>query len=349
MTNTIIKYLKGCTAVLAFSLLAANAEAQTVNPNTGTIPNINPSTGTTPSLNPNWGLAGGGSSMPTVDLTVNEDYLATLAGTAAAEKLTSSSTLTSIKNLLVEDDVFYKRIEDEAVTPYITKFQGTLTDLTTVINNDYLSKADADALVNTHITSKLDDFVGKIEATKLARCAIPPSCADLGFTQTETQCAGKQKLKCPLNQSKVYCGGEDTSNSCVSGLSLLTSSGLKYCCLNGSTASDVNSKCILARLDQPIQKLFLDNVNLKAELATVNTDLKEFKKLDIEALKTVSTYKDKFIQLKDISSSNINALKSEVDVATLSNKFVNTVGKVSEMYSCSYTGPQICTSTPWAP
>ena len=45
-------------------------------------------------------------------------------------------------------------------------------------------------------------------------CATPPSCETLGFTKSETDCDGLEALKCPFDQSKLYCpqgGGDDTS------------------------------------------------------------------------------------------------------------------------------------------
>ena len=36
-------------------------------------------------------------------------------------------------------------------------------------------------------------------------CIKTPSCADLGYTKTTTACAGKTILKCPLDNSQVYC------------------------------------------------------------------------------------------------------------------------------------------------
>ena len=45
-------------------------------------------------------------------------------------------------------------------------------------------------------------------------CATPPSCETLGFTKSETDCEGLEALKCPFDQSKLYCpqgGGDDTS------------------------------------------------------------------------------------------------------------------------------------------
>ncbi len=36
-------------------------------------------------------------------------------------------------------------------------------------------------------------------------CIKTPSCADLGYTKTEADCTGKTILKCPLDNSQVYC------------------------------------------------------------------------------------------------------------------------------------------------
>lgn len=44
-------------------------------------------------------------------------------------------------------------------------------------------------------------------------CATPPSCETLGFTKSETDCEGLEALKCPFDQSKLYCpqGGGNMS------------------------------------------------------------------------------------------------------------------------------------------
>ena len=36
-------------------------------------------------------------------------------------------------------------------------------------------------------------------------CIKTPSCADLGYTKTEADCTGKTILKCPLDNTQVYC------------------------------------------------------------------------------------------------------------------------------------------------
>ena len=38
-------------------------------------------------------------------------------------------------------------------------------------------------------------------------CTTPPTCDALGYTKTEADCSGKTILKCPLDQTKVYCPG----------------------------------------------------------------------------------------------------------------------------------------------
>ena len=42
-------------------------------------------------------------------------------------------------------------------------------------------------------------------------CAPPPSCADLGYTMTTSQCSGKVTLKCPLDLNAVWCTSTTSS------------------------------------------------------------------------------------------------------------------------------------------
>ena len=44
-------------------------------------------------------------------------------------------------------------------------------------------------------------------------CTKIPTCADLGYLQTATDCAGKNMLKCPFETDKVFCGGESSGGS----------------------------------------------------------------------------------------------------------------------------------------
>ena len=39
-------------------------------------------------------------------------------------------------------------------------------------------------------------------------CTTPPSCAELGYTMSTDDCAGKFALKCPFDNTQLFCGGE---------------------------------------------------------------------------------------------------------------------------------------------
>ena len=66
-------------------------------------------------------------------------------------------------------------------------------------------------------------------------CATPPSCAELGYTMTEADCAGKFTLKCPFDNSKIFCtgstsGGDDAIED--------DGSGTQIDCVVGSIVYD---------------------------------------------------------------------------------------------------------------
>ncbi|MBS4773936.1 MAG: hypothetical protein KHX55_06655, partial [Proteobacteria bacterium] len=44
-------------------------------------------------------------------------------------------------------------------------------------------------------------------------CSQAPSCSELGFTKTVSQCAGKNMIKCPFDTSLAYC---EDGPSCAS-------------------------------------------------------------------------------------------------------------------------------------
>ena len=44
-------------------------------------------------------------------------------------------------------------------------------------------------------------------------CTTPPTCDALGYNKTASECSGMTMLKCPLDQSKVYCPSADEINS----------------------------------------------------------------------------------------------------------------------------------------
>ena len=45
-------------------------------------------------------------------------------------------------------------------------------------------------------------------------CATPPTCDELGYAQTETDCAGQFILKCPFDETAVFCGGDTPAGKC---------------------------------------------------------------------------------------------------------------------------------------
>lgn len=56
-------------------------------------------------------------------------------------------------------------------------------------------------------------FSLNIPAATAQTCTTPPDCATLGFTKTAADCSGHSVLKCPFNQSKVYCDSGASSGS----------------------------------------------------------------------------------------------------------------------------------------
>ncbi|MBQ8661235.1 MAG: tail fiber protein [Alphaproteobacteria bacterium] len=59
-------------------------------------------------------------------------------------------------------------------------------------------------------------------------CTEAPGCAELGYTQTASECSGKAMVKCPFDSAKVFCG---VSKSCAQlGYTMTTAqcSGRKY-------------------------------------------------------------------------------------------------------------------------
>lgn len=52
---------------------------------------------------------------------------------------------------------------------------------------------------------------GNTAAQTSGQCAIAPTCSELGYEQKATDCSGQYMLKCPFDNSKVFCGGIDCS------------------------------------------------------------------------------------------------------------------------------------------
>ena len=48
-------------------------------------------------------------------------------------------------------------------------------------------------------------------------CAVPPTCDELGYAYTADWCEDQAMLKCPFDQTKVFCGEPDNSVECYIG------------------------------------------------------------------------------------------------------------------------------------
>ena len=48
-------------------------------------------------------------------------------------------------------------------------------------------------------------------------CAVPPTCEELGYAYSSTECTGQSTLKCPFDQTKVFCGAPSSSVTCTVG------------------------------------------------------------------------------------------------------------------------------------
>ena len=48
-------------------------------------------------------------------------------------------------------------------------------------------------------------------------CTRLPTCEELGFTKSESDCNGKSMVRCPLNKGKVYCEEGKLLTSCPAG------------------------------------------------------------------------------------------------------------------------------------
>lgn len=318
MNDTIRKCLMRGTAILAFSVIAYNASAVVS------------------------GSEGGGS--------VNEDALKLLAGTAAAEKVVAPNTIEAIKGKLVVDTTFYKKIDNDLVKPTVEGYKNDLNNLNLFINSNMVTTAKLNTTVKEQISQKFDDYIANNTTTTAVRCAVPPSCADIGFTKTAAECAGKIMLKCPLNLAKVYCGGDAALEVkvCSGKLVEKTFNNKKYCCPVFASAIAPMQNCVLQATDASIQFLYQTNYELMKNLEVAQADLVKFKTLDYDGLKTFATYKDKYLALKDMSAGNITALKSSVDVTSLNSSVssLNTTTSKLSKAACGDPSGLVCMQEP---
>ncbi|MBQ9732223.1 MAG: leucine-rich repeat protein [Alphaproteobacteria bacterium] len=59
----------------------------------------------------------------------------------------------------------------------------------------------------------LSPLVILMASTSLAQdsCIVRPSCADMGYTKTESQCEGKDSIKCPFDLTALFCHENESS------------------------------------------------------------------------------------------------------------------------------------------
>ncbi|MBQ8661943.1 MAG: tail fiber protein [Alphaproteobacteria bacterium] len=81
-------------------------------------------------------------------------------------------------------------------------------------------------------------------------CAEAPSCSELGYTKSVSQCSGKTILYCPFDSTKVFCQDEvpiscaslgftDTVSACKGEYVLCPSDATKGKCINGPQVGDI--------------------------------------------------------------------------------------------------------------
>ncbi len=64
-------------------------------------------------------------------------------------------------------------------------------------------------------------------------CTKPPTCAELGYKQTASNCVEQLMLKCPFDETAVFCGGEDLEAKCKNaGYGYYDTTGSDQCITN---------------------------------------------------------------------------------------------------------------------
>ncbi len=114
-------------------------------------------------------------------------------------------------------------------------------------------------------------------------CEQLPECSSLGFTQTATDCAGKNMLKCPFDTDKVFCGGESSGGSTEQGCDAV--GAILYSDLNCYEPLDKIASGVepIAVVFDPINKFAIGLNNSPSPLPINNT------KKDVTALTNCST------------------------------------------------------------
>ena len=76
-------------------------------------------------------------------------------------------------------------------------------------------------------------------------CIKTPSCADLGYTKTAADCSGKTILKCPLDNTQVYCPGyEETLRTYKVGDTYVDANGIGVGVVTSVDSSGLHGRII---------------------------------------------------------------------------------------------------------
>ena len=86
-----------------------------------------------------------------------------------------------------------------------------LTMSTMLLAFSFMTTASAQTLLNTGMTTSVN--------TATPTCEMPPSCESLGYNKTAADCANKVTLKCPMDESKLYCADAKQNGVCSDGYS----------------------------------------------------------------------------------------------------------------------------------
>ena len=92
------------------------------------------------------------------------------------------------------------------------KFNNRILMMTTMLLTfSFMTKANAQTFISGES--------GGGESTITTTCEMPPSCESLGYNKTAEDCANKVTLKCPMDESKLYCADAKQNGVCSEGYS----------------------------------------------------------------------------------------------------------------------------------
>lgn len=182
-----------------------------------------------------------------------------------------------------------------------------------------------------------------INPSQAQTCVAPPSCTELGYTKTTTQCSGKSMVKCPFDQNKVMC--ED--NVLISCESLGFTDAIVECpgeytkCPSDSS----KGKCILeARAGDIKYSLRTSNHNGWLLCNGSYYDVGQYPELAAVIQPIFGTYLPSYSGyfLKSAATSSVSILKSAEQaslpniygqIMSLRNEGINVNGAISMSYS----------------